>query len=223
MRCRHLLLPAFLLALSAPALRAQSAMTVIGGQPTGEIASLAEAHEIRIRFSEPMVALGRIPDQVTAPFFSVRPATSGSFRWAGPTILVFTPDPRTPLPLATRYEVTIASSATAQSGRRLDRPYTFSFTTPTARLLQTQWYRVGARYDQKVVVMLRFNQPVRPADVLAHTTARYDPHEWMAPDLSPEELQRMGPAEAGRFNAKVAATRATTRSRTPLALALATD
>ncbi len=222
MRYRHLLLT-FLVALAAPGLRAQSSLTVVSAQPAGEIASLAEANEIRIRFSEPMVALGRIPDEVTAPFFSVRPAIRGSFRWAGPTILVFTPDPRTPLPFATRYDVTIASSTTAQGGRRLDRPYTFNFTTPTARLLETNWYRVGGRYDQKVVVTLRFNQPVRPADVLAHTTARYEPHDWTLPDLTPEELQRIGPAEAGRFNAKVAATRATTRSRAPVALALATN
>jgi hypothetical protein len=154
-----------------------------------------------------MVALGRIPDQVTAPFFSVRPAIRGSFRWAGPTILVFTPDPRTPLPFATRFDVTIASTAAAYSGHRLERPYTFSFTTPTAHLLQTHWYRVGGRYDGKVVIPLRFNQPVRPADVLAHTTARYELHAWIPPDLSPEELQRMGPTEAAKFNAKV------TRSR----------
>src|SRR6185436_15171199 len=192
MRYRHVLLTFILVALFAPAVRAQSSLTVISAQPAGEIASLAEANEIRIRFSEPMVALGRIPDEVTAPFFSVRPAIKGTFRWAGPTILVFTPDPRSPLPFATRFEVTIASSATAHGGRRLERPYSFSFTTPTARLLQTNWYRASGRYNQKVVVTLRFNQPVRPAEVLAHTTARYQPHDWTAPDLTPEEQQRMG-------------------------------
>ena len=74
MRNRHLLLPAFLLALTAPPLHAQNALSVISAQPNGEVGSLAETNEIRIRFSEPMVPLGRIPDQVTAPFFSVRPA-----------------------------------------------------------------------------------------------------------------------------------------------------
>src|ERR1700730_15499657 len=119
MRYRHLLLTFVLVVLAVPALRAQTSMTVISAQPAGEVASLAEANEIRIRFSEPMVSVGRIPEQVTAPFFSVRPAIRGSFRWAGPTILVFTPDPRTPLPFATRFDVTIAGSATAQSGRNL--------------------------------------------------------------------------------------------------------
>src|SRR5438094_606162 len=120
-RSRHPLLTLVLMLLAAPALRTQSSLAVTNAQPNGEIASLAEANEIRIRFSEPMVPLGRIPDQVTASFFSVRPAIRGSFRWAGPTILVFTPDPRTPLPFATRYDVTIASTA-AYSGHRLERP-----------------------------------------------------------------------------------------------------
>src|SRR5215471_9333231 len=144
MRFRYLLLSAILLFVSAPGLLAQNALTVISAQPNGEISSLPQANEIRIRFSEAMVPLGRIPDQVTAPFFSVRPAIAGTFRWAGPTILVFTPDPGKPLPNATRFDVTIAggpNGARAVSGRTLDRPYTFNFTTPTVRLLQTQWYR----------------------------------------------------------------------------------
>lgn len=224
--CRLLyvcLLPLLCLSGNVGQARAQTALTVVSGQPTGEIAALAEANEIRIRFSEAMVPLGRVPDQVTAPFFNVRPAIGGTFRWAGPTILVFTPNPRTPLPLATRYEVTIAPTATAASGHRLEQPYTFSFTTPTVKLLRTDWYRSGGRYDQKVVIALRFNQPVRPADVLAHVSARHDPHEWRPPDVSPVEREQMGSVQAARFDVKVAEARATATSRAPVSLALATN
>jgi uncharacterized protein YfaS (alpha-2-macroglobulin family) len=219
---RPTLLALFLLAAIAPA-RAQTALTVISGQPSQEIASLAEAAEIRVRFSEPMVPIGRIPDQVAAPFFSVRPAIAGSFRWAGPTILVFTPAPKISLPYATRYDVTIAATATAVSGRRLERAYTFTFTTPTVRLLQTQWYRINGKYDQKVVLALRFNQPVRAADVLGHTVARYQPHEWSVPLIAPDARARMGAVQAARFDAKVAATKATIASQTPIGLALAAN
>src|SRR5579864_7427771 len=116
--------------LAAAAARAQETapLTVVSAQPAGEIANLAQAAEIHVRFSEAMVPIGRIPDEVRAPFFTVRPAIAGTFRWAGPTILVFAPDPKTPLPHATRYDVTIAADATAVSGRRLGRPYAFSFT-----------------------------------------------------------------------------------------------
>src|SRR5262245_33922303 len=163
MHIRHGLLTAALL-LGPGLAHAQTALTVIAGQPTGELANGQQAAEIRVRFSEPMVTIGKLPDQVTAPFFLIRPAVTGTFRWAGPTLLVFTPDPKVPLPRATRYDVTIAATATAVSGRKLEQPFTFSFVTPTVRLLQTDWYRLNGRYDQPTVIALRFNQPVRPGD-----------------------------------------------------------
>ncbi len=201
---------------------AQTSLTVVAGQPGGELSSPEQAAEVRVRFSEPMVPIGRLPEDVTVPFFSIRPALAGTFRWASPTLLVFTPDPKGPLPHATRYEVTIAGRATAVSGRTLGRPFTFSFTTPTVRLLQTQWYRINGRFDQPVVVALRFNQPVRPSEVAAHVTLRYEPHEWGVPSISADERARMG-AEAMRFDAKVAATKAVVASQSPVAVRLASD
>jgi uncharacterized protein YfaS (alpha-2-macroglobulin family) len=198
-------------------------LAIVNAQPTGEISSLDQAAEIRVRFSEAMVPLGRIPDTVTAPFFSIQPAVAGTFRWAGPTLLIFTPDPKTPMPRATRFEVTIGTGATAVSGRELTRPYTFAFTTPTARLLSTDWYRVNGRYDRPAIIALRFNQPVRPADVLAHVSVRYQRHEWTPPSVSSDERARMGAEEAARFDAKVVAVRAIAASTDAVPVVLAED
>src|SRR5215213_2853066 len=104
-----------------------AALRVVSAAPAGEVATLAEANEIRVVFSEPMVALGRVPAAVTAPFFRVSPAIPGSFRWSGTTILIFTPDAKRPLPYATKFEVTVDTTATAVSGRRLARAHRFSF------------------------------------------------------------------------------------------------
>jgi hypothetical protein len=169
------------------------------------------------------VPIGRLPEEVTAPFLTIRPAIAGTLRWAGATILVFTPNPATPLPNATRYDVTIAPTATAVSGRRLARAYAFSFVTPTVRLIDAHWYRVDHRFDRSAVFALRFNQAVRPADVLAHATARYERHEWDPPEWSAEERARAGAAQAARFDAKVAATAAVAASQAPIALRLAAD
>lgn len=128
----------------APPVGAQQTLAVVSAGPEGELGTLAQAAEIRVRFSEPMVPIGRLPEEVTAPVFSTRPALSGTFRWAGPTILVFTPDPKVALPNATRFVVTIATSAEAVSGRRLAQPHTFAFTTPTVRLLRTDWQSGGS-------------------------------------------------------------------------------
>src|SRR6187401_2664868 len=129
------------LLFAAPVAAQQPPLTIVNTGPTGSLDSLAQANEIRIVFSEPMVTLGRIPSPVTAPFVRITPAIAGGFRWSGTTILIFTPDPQRPLPYATTYEVTIDASATAVSGRRLARPTTFRFTTPTVQLLQTNWWR----------------------------------------------------------------------------------
>ena len=210
----------------APAPGQRPALRVVSASPNGEVATLAEANEIRIVFSEPMVALGSVPARVAAPFFTVTPAIPGSFRWSGTTILVFTPDAKRPLPYATKYDVTIAATATAVSGRRLGRPHQFSFTTPTVKLLNTNWYRRGGRAGAPMVVMLRFNQPVRAGDLLPHLRTEFTRHDWAEPSLSPEGLAHLkatDPASIQRFNARVAATRAVANAAGPVEVRLTTD
>jgi uncharacterized protein YfaS (alpha-2-macroglobulin family) len=201
------------------------ALTVVNAGPRGELASLAEAGEVRIVFSEPMVTLGRIPQPVRAPFFRMSPTVPGAFRWSGTTILIFTPDPGRPLPLATTFDVTIDTTATAVSGRKLTRPFSFQFTTPTVRLLHTDWYRRGDRADGPIVLLLRFNQPVRPAEIATHVGARFEPHTWSLAGLD-ELRNRLGQSSSAglqRLDAKVAATRAAASAREPVGLALTTD
>ena len=214
------------LLLCAGVADAQTTLDVVSVSPEGELSSLAQANEVRVVFSEPMVALGRISDRVTAPFFRITPAVPGTFRWSGTTVLVFTPDPKRPLAYATDYEVTIGTGATAVSGRRLARAETFTFTTPTAKLLNTNWYRTGGTVNGTPIILLRFNQPMRPADVLASATAALEPHDWSAPVFSPDEetrLKSIDPLALEHFSAKVRATRAIASSAAPVALRLAAD
>ena len=202
------------------------ALTVVSANPTGEVQNLAEANEIRIVFSEPMVALGKIPAVVRPPYVRITPAVAGSFRWSGTTILIFTPDAKQPLPFATRYEVTIDPTATAISGRTLVKPYTYRFTTPTVKLMRTDFYRRGGRADAPMVVVMRFNQPVEGADIAASLNASFDPYDWSAPTFSAEAQKRLNaidPTALAKFNAKAAATRAAAAARGPVALKLTTD
>ena len=199
---------------------------MVSAGPTGEVASLAEANEIRIVFSEPMVALGRIPSVVRPPYVTIAPAIPGAFRWSGTTILIFTPDAKTPLPYATRYDVTVDATAAAVSGRTLGAPYTFSFTTPTVKLLRTDAYRRGGRFDAPYVVLLRFNQPVDRADVAAALAAKFESHSWDQPSISAAAQQRLAaidPTSVDRFNAKVAATSAAASSTAPVTVRLTND
>lgn len=168
-----------LLLVAATSLHAAESLRIVKAGPVGEVAQLAEANEVRIVFSEPMVAIAKIPKNLTVPWFHIAPAVNGTFRWSGTTTLIFTP--KGTLPFATKFDVTIGKSAASLAGNTLDRPYTFSFTTPTIQLLAVPWYRKGDVTNGPIVIGLRFNQPVDPQTILAHVHLRTKGHEFTEP------------------------------------------
>src|SRR6267378_7575629 len=52
-----------LLLTAAAGAQEPAALTIVSAQPSGEISALAQASEIRVRFSEAMVPIGAIPDE----------------------------------------------------------------------------------------------------------------------------------------------------------------
>jgi uncharacterized protein YfaS (alpha-2-macroglobulin family) len=225
---RRLTLLASLLAIPLSlVVAAQNApLTVLEAAPAGRLGQLSEANEIRIIFSEPMVALGRVPSNPAIPWVTISPRLPGAFRWSGTTILIYTPDPATPVPYATTFTVTVGAEATSASGRRLATPHRFEFTTPTVQLLSARWYRAGGRADQSAVIALKFNQPVDPPSIASHLTARYKPHEWVAPVFGDRELARFranDPGGLAAFNAKMAAIRRVAASSGAIRLRVAAD
>jgi hypothetical protein len=218
MKSPAILLLAMVCALAPIAARAQPGppLSVAQAAPQGEVDSLAEAAEVRVVFSEPMVALGRIPATVTAPFFHIAPARPGSFRWSGTRTLIFTTADPAHLPYATRYDVTIDATATSASGATLGRPYTFSFTTPTLRLLQTTWSRREGRYDRPVVLLLRFNQPVSHPTVDPHLAVAFQSHAFKAPMPPGDARAPADPVALQAFEAKVAQAQASASRSAPV-------
>lgn len=190
---RSLLFFAFL--LSAIAANAAE-LRVTAAAPEGELADIAQANEIRVVFSEPMVVIGRIPEPVRPPFFRIDPPIGGNFRWSGTSTLIFRPAPEE-LRYATEYRVTVDASAESIHGSRLAAPLRFSFTTPTLRLVHAQWY---AKPDGAVVFGLQFNQPVEAERILPHVRLALQPHE---PDF--QGIQPPGPISlAADSNARAA-------------------
>jgi uncharacterized protein YfaS (alpha-2-macroglobulin family) len=225
-RALGLLLAVVVCHVLAPLAATQSAdLRIISAGPTGEINQLQDANEIRVIFSEPMVALGRIPSNPTPPWIRIAPAIAGTYRWSGTTVLIFTPDPAKPLPYSSRYTVTVDRTATSDAGRTLAAPYEFSFTTPTVKLTSLRWYRRQDRFDRPVVLLLTFNQPVRAEDIASHTTVRYQVHEFDPPVPTSRERARMAtdPAGLARFNAKVAAARQAANRQDAIAVRLTSD
>ena len=188
-----------LLCCASAAARAADKLTILKAGPVGEVASLAEANEIRVVFSEPMIVVGKIPKDLVVPWFHIAPRIIGTFRWSGTTTLIFTPDPKTPLPFATQYDVTIDAEARSVAGHILGKPYGFSFITPTILLKNTNFYRNG---DGSVVIALRFNQPVDAQTIVNHLQLRTASHDFNTPQIPNPE--RLTPAELQAFEAKKA-------------------
>jgi alpha-2-macroglobulin len=189
-----------------PAAAAAAELKVVQAGPTGEVAKLEEANEVRVVFSEPMVVLGRVPEPVQAPFFRIEPALEGALRWSGTNTLIFTPRR---LPYATRYTVTV-DGATSVAGRRLPAPHVFSFTTPTVRLLRAEWYRKDGQAGSPVVVALRFNQPVDPLAVSRELSLQYEPHEFKMPEAP---VVAPAPGEPDEYTRRVEQARAAAQAR----------
>jgi len=207
-----------------PASTPRIPLRVVSAGPAGEIAAVEEANELRVVFSESMVPLGQVAPRLKPPFLHISPNVAGTYRWSGTTILIFTPAKR--LPVATKYDVAIDASAAALSGRKLAAPYTFSFTTPTARLLQTNWYRPGGRFDAAPIAVLRFNQPVRPNDVLAHVHASFEPHPFAPPVIGQAvqaRLRAIDPTAMQAFTDKVQRARGASAATAPVTLTFAKD
>ena len=193
-----------------PAVRQGSALRIVSAGPSGELASLAEADEVRIVFSEPMVPVGTVPPETVPLWIRITPAATGSFYWSGTKTLIFSPGASTPLPYATTFTVRVDASATSIAGRVLGAPYEFTFTTPTVRIRRAEWYRKTGCFDSPVVIALLLNQPMRAEDIVARIHAALEPHPWTPPALSREARERWrqgNPKGLARFDEKVASVR----------------
>lgn len=200
------------------------ALRVLNASPSGELNQLADAGQVRIVFSEPMVPLGSVVAGTAPPWIRMTPAAAGSFFWSGTRTLVFSPDSSAPLPYATRFTVQVDGSATSAAGRALGAPFELTFTTPTVRLLSAAWYRETGAFDSPAIIALQFNQDVRPEDVAAHVRVALAPHPWTAPALSPEVRARWQSTDAAglaRFDSKVAAVRRVASSSDPVGVRIA--
>lgn len=199
------------------------ALRVVSAGPSGDLQP-EQDNEIRVVFSEPMVALAQVSSRLRPAYFSISPSVTGTFRWSGTTILIFTPTRA--FPKATTYGVTIAAGATAASGRKLPEPYTFGFTTATAKLLQTNWYRPDNRFDAAPIVLMHFSQPVKAEDVVAHLRGSFESHPFSPPVLAQAILGRLRAIDASApqaFADKVRRVSAAAAATGPVGLEIAKD
>ena len=172
-----------------------------------------------------MVTLGKIPDTVQAPFVRITPAVDGSFRWSGTTILIFTP--QRPLPFSTNYEVTVDTTATAVSGRKLEKPVDVPVhdADRAARSRPVVPARRHRGRPDRADAALQSAGPRDGRRRRAVGTLRAAPHGRRR-RLRREQvaaLKAADPTSLDRFNAKVKQTQLAAASRAPVTLQPTTD
>lgn len=165
--------------------------------PAGEV-SLAP--HVTVVFSRPMVALGEAGEsRATEPPVTLEPEPPGRWRWLDVRTLRFEPHGGR-LPGATELSLRVDGDATAADGAPLEEP-------PEARIATRGVRAVGGRPHEEVVdaeplLLLAFDQDVRPRDVLASAVLEADgePHPLRLAreeELEEEPRYRAAAREAG--------------------------
>ena len=107
--------------LGAPAAsRPRTPLRIVSAGPSGEVAARRRGQRGPGRVLGIDGPARPRAGEARTTFFHISPAVDGTFRWSGTTILIFTPARK--LPLATKYDVIVAGTAAALSGRTLGLP-----------------------------------------------------------------------------------------------------
>ena len=201
---------ASLVALAAAAPLGAASLHVASMSPQGPLAG-DEPPRIQILFDAAVVPLGEARASLTPPaWLRVSPPLVARWRFAGTAELIG--EPLAPLPLATRFTVTIDSALTAVDGAALAGSATFWFSTPAPEAtIAAQSTPLGPGTPMSV----RFNQPVDPASVLERlrVTVRSRPleaAETLLDEAAATRLERDDPAGYAGWRRFVAAAKGPT-------------
>ncbi|MFN3638513.1 MAG: Ig-like domain-containing protein [Chloroherpetonaceae bacterium] len=134
-------------------------LEIISATPQGEIDSPDQAQSIAIMFNQPMIALtDESQTAVQKSLLQIKPEVKGSARWIGSRALIFTPSDS--LPFATTFTVTVPKTIQSRSGKSLSHDYTFTFSTPSVKLVEHYPYGTYQQLGLNDTLVLKFNQKV---------------------------------------------------------------
>ncbi|HEY5926433.1 MAG TPA: alpha-2-macroglobulin family protein [Kofleriaceae bacterium] len=125
--------------------------------PVGEV---DRESEIRVRFTEPMVAVASVGSNAKLPI-TIKPAVAGTWRWIDTRVLQFSSQ-ASRLPAATEFTVTVAAGVKAISGATLLSDLESKFSTPPIKIIGT-YPTVPLRPDSPIAI--KFDQQVDEAAI----------------------------------------------------------
>ena len=149
------------------------ALTVVRHAPDGRVPLAAE---LSVTFSEPMIAVSGHEDAARSVPVTLSPQPPGRWEWLGTRTIVFRPDQR--FPQATSYRVEVPAGVRSAAGHGLARAVRFGFATPGPTMIEHVPGDVAERGNSieplDAEMLVRFDQRIEPAAMLAAITVRAD-------------------------------------------------
>jgi len=126
-----------------------------------------EADRFSLIFDEPLVAASAVGQSPERALFRIEPTPDGRWVWSATDRLEYRL--ARPLPPGRVFSIRPAADFTAITGRRVVGDREFRFETRPLRILETA---IKSADQEKIAVLIRFNQPVSPTDLLHHLKVR---------------------------------------------------
>lgn len=169
----------------------QGTLQVTRHSPRNRAERVPITSTVQLAFNRAIVPVD-MTNQPTEPpsWLQIQPDVAGSVRWAGTSLLEFTPDPA--FRAATTYTVTVRPPLDALDGAPLTEPVSFTFSTDGPRVLDITLIELGRSsyvFPDKPITVT-FNMPMDPTSVAGNVTLLH------LPDETPVEIDMEWPNPA---------------------------
>ncbi|MBN2725395.1 MAG: Ig-like domain-containing protein [Deltaproteobacteria bacterium] len=135
-------------------------LTVLRATPATDVYI---APNIGVTFSLPMIPVTSHDEAVSKIPVKISPDIKGKWRWMGTKTLVFESELKR-LPKSTNYKITIPAGIKSDSGKTLEKEYSWEFSTPTLNV--ESFYPESGPHNLSPVFYIRFDQRINPDAVI---------------------------------------------------------
>ncbi len=163
----------------AVASRSPEGVRILSALPDRDV---DDADRFSLIFDEPLVAASAVGQSPERTIFRIEPAPDGRWVWSATDRLEYRLT--RPLPPGRVFSIRPVADFTAITGRRVVGDCEFSFKTRPLRILEAA---IKSADQERVTILIRFNQPVSPTDLLNNLRVR---DETGVTDLEPLCLAR---------------------------------
>ncbi len=137
---------------------AKNPLEVLRYSPQGNVPFVSD---LSVTFSQPMVAVTSQEEAAKSVPVTLSPDVKGKWRWLGTKTLIF--DSETRFQQSTKYTAMIPAGTKSALGQSLQKGISWTFSTPTAKVVQS--YPQNQTTTRDVPMFVAFDQNINAADV----------------------------------------------------------